>query len=54
LFFNGGKLFALSPDGISFHPNNRSEEYSEDHLLFFNFVGRIIAKAIIDNELLEL
>ena len=45
-------LFKLTSNGVSFYPNNQSY-INEEHLDYFKFVGRIIGKALYDNQLLE-
>lgn len=46
-------LFRTSPgDRVTYIPNP-SSHYNPNHLSYFKFVGRIIAKAIYDNKLLE-
>ena len=46
-------LFKVSPgDRVTYLPNPASH-CNSNHLSYFKFVGRIIAKAIYDNKLLE-
>ncbi len=46
-------LFKISPgDRVTYIPNPASH-CNSNHLSYFKFVGRIIAKAIYDNKLLE-
>lgn len=43
-------LFINSGDSPTFQPNPVSGSCNPDHLTLFKFVGRIIAKALIDNQ----
>ena len=46
-------LFTTSPgDKVTYQPN-ASSHCNSNHLSYFKFVGRIVAKAIYDNKLLE-
>ena len=46
-------LFITSPgDRVTYQPN-ASSHCNSNHLSYFKFVGRIVAKAIYDNKLLE-
>ena len=45
-------LFTISGDG-SFQPNRHSGVLNPDHIDFFKFCGRVIAKAIYDGALME-
>jgi E3 ubiquitin-protein ligase HUWE1 len=45
-------LFTLASDGVTFQPNPNSGMHPE-HLDYFKFVGKIIAKAICDGQLLD-
>ena len=53
LFNPNYSLFAPASNGVSFHPNQQSH-VNPDHLNFFQFIGRVIGKALFDDELLEL
>ena len=47
-------LFVQSSDGVTFQPNPKSEiAVGSGHLAYFKFVGRIIGKAICDEQLLD-
>lgn len=46
-------LFTPTSNGVTFHPNTQSH-VNPDHLNFFRFIGRIIGKALFDDNLLEL
>lgn len=46
-------LFATSPGDRVTYTINPSSHCNSNHLSYFKFVGRIIAKAIYDNKLLE-
>ena len=46
-------LFTLTSNGVTFHPDQQSHVNS-DHLNYFKFIGKVIGKAIYDNQLLEL
>lgn len=52
LFNPNYSLFTPTSNGVSFHPNQQSH-VNPDHLNFFKFIGRVIGKALYDNELLE-
>jgi E3 ubiquitin-protein ligase HUWE1 len=45
-------LFVETEDGATFQPNPNSQ-VNEDHLSYFRFVGRAIAKAVCDGQLLD-
>lgn len=45
-------LFNLSSSGSTYYPNPKSY-VEKDHLRYFKFIGRIIGKAIFDEQLLE-
>jgi E3 ubiquitin-protein ligase HUWE1 len=53
MFDANNSLFSLTSNGVTFHPNKMSHVNS-DHLNFFKFIGRVLGKAILDNQLLEL
>lgn len=46
-------LFTTTPGDKTTYMPNSSSHVNPDHLNYFKFVGRIIAKAIYDNKLLE-
>lgn len=46
-------LFCTSPGDRVTYTINSSSHCNSNHLSYFKFVGRIIAKAIYDNKLLE-
>ncbi|XP_039291187.1 E3 ubiquitin-protein ligase HUWE1-like [Nilaparvata lugens] len=46
-------LFTTSESNKVMYTINTSSHYNPDHLLYFKFIGRVIAKAIYDNKLLE-
>ncbi|KAK2707710.1 E3 ubiquitin-protein ligase HUWE1-like [Artemia franciscana] len=46
-------LFKISPGDRVTYMINESSHYNPNHLQYFKFVGRVIAKAIYDNKLLE-
>jgi len=45
-------LFTSTEDGCTFQPNPQSS-INRDHLHYFNFVGRIVGKAVADGYLLD-
>eukprot|EP01034_Spumella_vulgaris_P021941 gene21941-28021_t len=45
-------LFSLSGDGVTYQPNPHSGANPE-HLDYFKFIGRLVAKAVCDNQLLD-
>jgi E3 ubiquitin-protein ligase HUWE1 len=45
-------LFLAANDGATFQPNPLSY-YNTNHLDYFKFVGRVIGKALVDNQLLD-
>jgi E3 ubiquitin-protein ligase HUWE1 len=45
-------LFSLTGDGVTYQPNPHSGANPE-HLDYFRFIGRLVAKAICDNVLLD-
>jgi len=46
-------LFTISPGDRVTYMINPSSHFNPNHLFYFKFVGRVIAKAIYDNKLLE-
>ncbi|XP_028140389.1 E3 ubiquitin-protein ligase HUWE1 isoform X3 [Diabrotica virgifera virgifera] len=46
-------LFTVSPGDRVTYMINSSSHYNTNHLCYYKFVGRVIAKAIYDNKLLE-
>lgn len=42
----------VSSDKTTFHPN-KSSHVNEEHLRFFNFIGRVIGKAVYEQKLLD-
>ena len=46
-------LFMTTPQDRVTYTINQLSYYNNEHLSYFRFVGRIIAKAIYDNKLLE-
>ncbi|KAF6040586.1 HUWE1 [Bugula neritina] len=46
-------LFMLTPQDRVTYTINQLSYYNSEHLSYFKFVGRVIAKAIYDNKLLE-
>lgn len=46
-------LFMTTPQDRVTYTINQLSYYNNEHLSYFKFVGRIIAKAIYDNKLLE-
>ncbi|XP_071445079.1 E3 ubiquitin-protein ligase HUWE1 isoform X2 [Hetaerina americana] len=46
-------LFTTSPGDRVTYTINSASHYNPNHLCYFKFVGRVIAKAIYDNKLLE-
>lgn len=46
-------LFTVSPGDRVTYMINPASHYNTNHLCYFKFVGRVIAKAIYDNKLLE-
>lgn len=52
IFNPGYAMFKTTPGGRTYVPNP-SSHINPDHLQYFKFVGRVIAKAIADNKLLD-
>lgn len=52
IFNPGYAMFRTTPGGRTYVPNP-SSHINPDHLQYFKFVGRVIAKAIADNKLLD-
>ena len=46
-------LFTLAKNGTTYTINSDSGKYNEEHLRHFEFIGRIIAKAIFDGMMLD-
>jgi E3 ubiquitin-protein ligase HUWE1 len=46
-------LFTRTNNGISYFPDYRSAIGNENHLDYFKFIGRMVAKGIFDGQLLE-
>ena len=46
------ELFTPAADGVTFQLNPQSSR-NPDHLRFFRFVGRVLAKAMVDGQLLD-
>jgi E3 ubiquitin-protein ligase HUWE1 len=48
-------LFTSGGNGVTFQPNPNSMIQNEgvDHLQYFKFVGRFVAKALLDNQILD-
>jgi len=46
------ELFTPTGDGVTFQPNPQSAR-NPDHLTYFFFVGRVLAKALADGQLLD-
>ena len=46
-------LFTLAKNGTTYTPNSDSGKYNSDHLRHFEFIGRIIAKAIYDGIMID-
>lgn len=49
---DNGLFLPSAVDSVAMQPN-RMSGINQDHLMFFKFVGRIIAKAIVDGRLLD-
>jgi len=45
-------LFSLASDGVTYQLNSQSG-VNPEHLKYFRFIGRLIAKAICDNQLMD-
>mmetsp|Transcript_22041 Transcript_22041/g.16443 ORF Transcript_22041/g.16443 Transcript_22041/m.16443 type:complete len:192 (+) Transcript_22041:895-1470(+) len=45
-------LFILSSSGSTYYPNPKSG-IQRDHLLYFKFIGRILGKALLDEQYLD-
>lgn len=52
IFDKGALLFTTGGNNASFQPNPNSV-YQTEHLSYFKFVGRIVAKALFDGQLLD-
>jgi E3 ubiquitin-protein ligase HUWE1 len=46
-------LFTLAKNGTTYTPNSDSGKYNPEHLQQFEFIGRIIAKAIFDGIMID-
>ena len=46
-------LFSLAKNGTTYTINSDSGKYNSDHLKYFEFIGKIIAKAIFDGMMLD-
>ena len=46
-------LFTLAKNGTTYTPNSDSGKFNTDHLKHFEFIGRIIAKAIYDGIMID-
>lgn len=49
---NYALFIPVSSDKTTFHPN-KSSHINEEHLRFFNFIGRVIGKAVYEGKLLD-
>ncbi|XP_044474315.1 E3 ubiquitin-protein ligase UPL1-like isoform X2 [Mangifera indica] len=52
IFDKGALLFTTVGNNASFQPNTNSV-YQTEHLSYFKFVGRVVAKALFDGQLLD-
>ncbi|KAK9074252.1 hypothetical protein SSX86_006849 [Deinandra increscens subsp. villosa] len=52
LFDKGALLFTTGGNNATFQPNPNSV-YQTEHLSYFKFVGRVVAKALFDGQLLD-
>jgi len=52
IFDKGALLFTTVGNNATFQPNPNSV-YQTEHLSYFKFVGRVVAKALFDNQLLD-
>jgi E3 ubiquitin-protein ligase HUWE1 len=52
IFNPGYALFTAAADGATFQPNPFSM-INSNHLSYFNFVGRVIGKALVDGQLID-
>ncbi|KAI3715129.1 hypothetical protein L6452_22098 [Arctium lappa] len=52
IFDKGALLFTTVGNNATFQPNPNSV-YQTDHLSYFKFVGRVVAKALFDRQLLD-
>ena len=50
--FNPNYALFTTGDGLTFQPNPASG-IDKNHLLYFQFVGRVVGKAVYDNQLLD-
>ena len=46
-------LFSLAKNGTTYTINSDSGKYNSDHLKYFEFIGKIIAKAIFDGMMID-
>ncbi|EXB36051.1 E3 ubiquitin-protein ligase UPL1 [Morus notabilis] len=52
IFDKGALLFTTVGNNVTFQPNPNSV-YQTEHLSYFKFVGRVVAKALFDGQLLD-
>ncbi|XP_010542518.1 PREDICTED: E3 ubiquitin-protein ligase UPL1-like isoform X2 [Tarenaya hassleriana] len=52
IFDKGALLFTTVGNNVTFQPNPNSV-YQTEHLSYFKFVGRVVAKALLDGQLLD-
>ncbi|CAL5402632.1 unnamed protein product [Camellia sinensis] len=52
IFDKGALLFTTVGNNATFQPNPNSD-YQTEHLSYFKFVGRVVAKALFDGQLLD-
>ncbi|CAL1384749.1 unnamed protein product [Linum trigynum] len=52
IFDKGALLFTTVGNNVTFQPNPNSV-YQTEHLSYFRFVGRVVAKALFDGQLLD-